>query len=253
MVPKTIIVTGASRGLGLAMAKYLLSAPQRNNVVAVARSLEPLQKLKSQFDDQVQILAGDLRLPSTAQDAVAIALQSFGAIDGLILNHGVLGQIGNISVAEVDQWKQGFEINFFSSVNFIKVALPALRESKGRIVFTSSGAVTSASRGWAMYAATKAAINNLTQSLGAEESDVICLAIEPGMVNTEMQRELREEHISSLDAEMHSKFTSVHQTSDLLEPEQPGHVMARLALGAPRSLSGQFLSWNDPALQQFSD
>lgn len=124
-----------------------------------------------------------------------------------------------------------------------KAALPALRESKGKIIFTSSGAAVNAYRGWALYAATKAAMNSFAMSLGAEEPDVTSVSIRPGMVDTEMQRALREDHGTSLDAEMHSKFTGVHKDGKLLKPEQPGHVMAKLVLDAPKEISGRFYSY----------
>lgn len=80
-------------------------------------------------------------------------------------------------------------------------------------------------------------------SLGAEEPDVTSVSIRPGMVDTEMQRALREDHATALDAEMHSKFTGVHKDGKLLKPEQPGHVMAKLVLDAPKELSGHFYSY----------
>lgn len=86
-------------------------------------------------------------------------------------------------------------------------------------------------------------MNNFAMSLGAEEPDVTSVSIRPGMVDTEMQRELREDHATNLDAEMHSKFTGVHKDGKLLQPEQPGHVMAKLALDAPKELSGHFYSY----------
>lgn len=135
-------------------------------------------------------------------------------------------------------------------------------------MFTSSGAAVTAYRGWALYAATKAAMNNFAMSLGAEEPDVTSVSIRPGMVDTEMQRELREVHGTALDAEMHSKFTGVHKDGKLLRPDQPGHVMAKLVLDAPKELSGRFYSyvfypitttleiliwdrWNDKELAEF--
>lgn len=124
-----------------------------------------------------------------------------------------------------------------------KAALPALRQSKGKIIFTSSGAAVSGYRGWGLYGATKAAMNHLALTLGSEEPDVTSVSIRPGMVDTDMQRELREDHATNMDAEMHSKFTTVHKSGKLLKPEQPGHVMAKLVLDAPKELSGRFLSY----------
>ncbi|CAI7579347.1 unnamed protein product [Penicillium bialowiezense] len=250
---KTIIVTGASRGIGLAVAKYLLQAPQSHNVVVVARSVEPLQKLKEQYGDQVAVVNGDLADFAIAKKAVDVATVTFGQLDGMVLNHGILGQVGKIADADPQQWKEGFEINFMSLVAFAKAALPQLRKSKGKIVFTSSGAAVTGYRGWALYGATKAAMNHFAMSLGAEEPDVTSVSIRPGMVNTEMQRELREDHATNLDAEMHSKFTGVHKDGKLLEPEQPGHVMAKLVLDAPKEISGHFYSWNDKELGAFQE
>lgn len=135
MSPKTFIVTGASRGrnpippcsdstnsdpgIGLAASKFLLTAPQSHNVVVVARSAEPLQKLKDQYPKQVEVLSGDLADLSLGQTAVDLALKSFGRLDGLVLNHGTLGQVNNIAEADVEQWKQGFDVNFFSLVSFV--------------------------------------------------------------------------------------------------------------------------------------
>ncbi|GMF76260.1 unnamed protein product [Aspergillus oryzae] len=210
MSAKTIIVTGASRG-----------------------HVEPLQKLKEQYNKQVEVLNGDLADLSIGQKAVDLALKSFGRLDGMVLNHGVLGQVGKIAQADPEQWKHGFDI---------KAGLPALRETKGKLVFTSSGAAVSAYRGWGLYGATKAAMNHLALSLGEEEPDVTTISIRPGMVDTEMQRELREDHATTLEPQVHSKFTTVHKEGKLLKPEQPGHVMAKLVLDGPKELSGKFLS-----------
>ncbi|CAI7659503.1 unnamed protein product [Penicillium pancosmium] len=239
---KTIIVTGASRGIGLCITEYLLTTPQPSNVVVVARTLAPLQALKEKYPKQVEVVNGDLADFSLAQKAVDVAVSTFGRLDGMVLNHGVLGQVGKIDVASTDEWKAGFDVNFFSLVAFTKAALPHLRTTNGKIIFTSSGAAVTGYRGWALYGATKAAMNHFAMSLAAEEPDVISVSIRPGMVDTNMQRELREDHATSLDAEMHAKFTGVHKDGKLLRVEQPGHVMGKLVLGAEAGLSGKFLS-----------
>jgi NADP-dependent 3-hydroxy acid dehydrogenase YdfG len=104
------------------VAKYLLSSPQSHNVVVIARSVEPLQKLKEQYNNQVEVLNGDLADFSLAQKAVDTAIKTFGQLDGMVLNHGLLGQIGKISEADPQQWKEGFDINFISLVAFVRAS-----------------------------------------------------------------------------------------------------------------------------------
>ena len=81
---------------------------------------------------------------------------------------------------------------------------------------------------------------------------ITALAIRPGVVATEMQREIREVHKDSMGEE-NKKFQEFHQTGQLLKPEQPGHVIAKLSLEAPKEFNGQFLSWNSPELKAFQE
>jgi NAD(P)-dependent dehydrogenase (short-subunit alcohol dehydrogenase family) len=139
MAPKTIIVTGASRGapspfsahieehtdlgttgLGLAISKYLLTTTPPNNIIALARSAGPLQALKDQFPENVEFIAGDLTDTTISEKAVELALTKFGGrLDGLVLNHGILGQVAAIGKADTELWKTGFDVNLFSLVAFV--------------------------------------------------------------------------------------------------------------------------------------
>ena len=80
-------------------------------------------------------------------------------------------------------------------------------------------------------------------TLGTEEKDVVTIAIRPGLVDTEMQRELREVHSKIMDPKDAEKFTSLPKSGNLLKPEQPGNVIARLVLDAPSDLSGKFITY----------
>lgn len=88
-------------------------------MLVIARSQEPLQKLKEQYGSQVEYMTGDLADLSIAKKAVDKALASFGRLDGLVLNHGILGQVGKIAEADPQQWKHGFDVNFTSLVAFV--------------------------------------------------------------------------------------------------------------------------------------
>lgn len=110
-------------GIGLVIAQYLLKAPGSNSVLVIARSEAPLQKLREQYGDQVEYLVGDVTDFSIGKEAVDKALASFGRLDGLVLNHGILGQVGKIAEADPQQWKHGFDVNFISLVAFVSLMI----------------------------------------------------------------------------------------------------------------------------------
>ena len=109
-------------GIGLASTKYLLQQSTTNHLVLVSRSIEPLQALKHQYPKQVQVLSGDVADFSLPRRAVDLAVESFGTVDALILNHGTLGQVGKVADADLQQWKEGYDVNFFSLVAFVCIS-----------------------------------------------------------------------------------------------------------------------------------
>ena len=84
-------------------------------------------------------------------------------------------------------------------------------------------------------------MNSLNMTIAVEEPDVTSLSIAPGVVDTQMQQELRDQHSSSMDKKDAARFHDLHKDGALLRPEQPGNVMARLILNPPKELSGSFL------------
>jgi NAD(P)-dependent dehydrogenase (short-subunit alcohol dehydrogenase family) len=224
--------------------------PEQHKVLLISRSTpDALIELQSQYPDRVRLFASDLSHDSSGGGAVAQALrhtesmadlseglQEPGALHGLVVNHGTLGEVARVADSTTEGWLRTFHVNLFSVVSVVQMALPALRKSKGRIVFTSSGAAGNAYAGWGAYGASKAALNHLAMTLRAEE-----------------QREIREVHANTMDEKDRVKFLEAKKMGTLLRPEQPGNVIARLAVGAPKELSGQFLSWNDKILQDFQD
>ena len=251
MTNKVLIVTGASRGIGRATAQYLLQ--QSHNVVVVARSEAPLQSLQEEYPRQVAVLAGDFSDPSLGTKAVELATSRWGCLDGVVVNHGTLGTVGKIADASTQEWSAAFNVNFFSAVALVQAALPLLRHSRGRIVLVSSGAAVTAYRTWGSYGSSKAALNHLALTLANEETQVTTVALRPGVVDTQMQTDIREKHHPFMEPEDAKRFAQLKSSGSLLRPEQPGHVMARLALEAHKELSGKFLSWNAEELAPYQD
>lgn len=248
---KVVLVTGASRGVGYAIAKFLITAQAQNKVVLVSRTAQPLEELKAIAPERVDYSTGDLSNPSFIQKTVKLAVDRFGQLDGVILNHGTLGQVKRISDLEMEDWQDCFDTNFFSAAYLAKCAIPELRKTNGRIIITSSGAAMNGYQGWGIYGATKAAQNHLTLTLAKEEKDITTVAIRPGMVDTGMQKDIREKHAANMDQGDVKKFMQAYEQGKLVKPEQCGHVIARLAVDAPSELTGQFLSWDDAKLADF--
>ena len=118
-----------------------------------------------------------------------------------------------------------------------------LRSAKGRIIFTSSGASMRAYSSWGAYGASKAALNHLAMTLAVEEPDITTISLRPGVVDTDMQRDIRDIYQEHMDYKDREKFSSLYKTGQLLKPEQPGHVIAKLVLAGTKELSGQFIRY----------
>ncbi|KAL5115735.1 hypothetical protein ACEQ8H_006343 [Pleosporales sp. CAS-2024a] len=252
-----IILTGASRGIGLATAHHLLSLSPPHSLVVVSRTRPALEHLQAQYGAaRVHVLAGDVRDGRLATQAVEAAVRQWGRVDALIVNHGSLEPVRKVGESSVEEWRGAFEGNVFSAVGFVQAALPPLRSTQGRIVFVSSGAATAAYQGWGAYGAGKAVLNHLAQTLSVEEPLVTTISIRPGVVDTDMQREIREVHHQHMSENDRIKFAALKTDGQLLRPEQPGHVIAKLAVAngdAVKGLSGKFLNWNDQSLAMYQE
>lgn len=84
-------------------------------------------------------------------------------------------------------------------------------------------------------------MNHLAGQLACEEPEVTSISVRPGVVDTEMQRELREVHSSTMAKKDNDKFLGLYQEGKLLKPSDPGDVMAKMVLDPPRELNGKFI------------
>ncbi|RYP49223.1 hypothetical protein DL769_011105 [Monosporascus sp. CRB-8-3] len=251
MSPKVFIVTGASRGLGLAVAQALLRASHK--VFLVARTEKELRTIKEQHPSSVDFITADLADLTVAPKVVRSSLQAFGKIDGLVVNHGVLSPITKISESSAEEWRRAYDINVFSAVALVKEAIPELRKSNGRVVFVSSGAAYGAYTGWGAYGTSKAALNHVCAHLAVEEPSITSVAISPGKVDTAMQKQIREEGMTGMATEVHASFVNKHEKGLLLSPDKPGTVIAKLVDGARKEFSGKHFRWNAAELADFQD
>ncbi|KAF3196968.1 hypothetical protein TWF679_003822 [Orbilia oligospora] len=237
-VTPVVILTGAGRGIGLAILQHLLALPTPPNILAVTRTLTPaLKSLSIAHSSNLETVSVDFSSPPSELQSevksliIDVALSRWGRIDSLVLNHGRLDPVAKVGDADVGDWEVTFRTNFLSIVEVIQAAVGQLRRWKGRVVLT----------GWGAYGASKAALNHLNQTLALEEPDIVTVAIRPGVVDTDMQTALREVHGKVMKPEEHAKFLNLKKSGNIVKPEDVGAVLGNLALKADKGLSGKFL------------
>ncbi|KAI0921054.1 hypothetical protein AcW2_006151 [Taiwanofungus camphoratus] len=250
-----VFITGASKGLGLAVAKILL-IDFNANVAALSRTeTHELLDLHKSHGDSLLILKGDVIDTNVVPNAVESTIKTYQHLDGLVLNAGAISPMGKIADNDVplDEWKSLFELNFFSLVTALRAALPELRKSElgGKVVFVSSGSAVKGTSAMAPYNASKAAMNSLCRTLAEEEPDVTCVAVRPGAVDTEMQTQLRAMGATTMNQKDYDRFATMHADKALVKPEDPAHVIAALSVNVPDSMSGQFISWDADECREF--
>jgi NADP-dependent 3-hydroxy acid dehydrogenase YdfG len=177
------LVTGASRGIGAAVARAL--APG-HDVLLGGRDSAALNALAAE-------LPGARPWPVDLTDGAALAEAAGGIerLDVLVHSAGV-GLLGTVAETPVSTWRRQFEINVVAVAELTRLLLPALRAARGRVVLLNSGAGLTARAGWASYAASKFALRAFADALRAEEAGngVRVTSVHPGRVDTEMQREV---------------------------------------------------------------
>lgn len=170
-----------------------------------------------------------------------LAVKLGGRIDGIVINHGAIEPLKPVANSTVEDWKKLYDINFFSPLAIVQAVIPHLRQTKGRIVFTSSGAKHKGYKAWGAYGSSKAALHSLVQHLATEEKDIVSISLSPGKTDTGMQKILREQGKGFMDDKDHASFVSVFEEGKLNPPEGPGYVIAKLALDGTLDLSGKYL------------
>lgn len=182
---KIWFVTGASKGLGLALVKKLINEGYK--VAATSRSLSDLTKAVDNANDNFLPLAVNLTNEESVQEAIELTVKTFGKID-VVVNNAGYGLLGGIEELTDREARDNFEVNVFGSLNVIRKALPYLREQKsGHILNVSSiGGFTGAFAGGGIYCATKFAVNGFSETLSAEVAPfgIKVTIVQPGYFRT---------------------------------------------------------------------
>lgn len=181
----TWLITGASRGLGRALAEEVLARGE--NLVATVRTITDLDELAAQFPQKLLVVAMDASDGASMDKAVADALKKWPTIDVLINNAGT-GMHGAVEEVSHEETQLTFEINVFGLLRMTRTVLPVMRrQGSGHIINISSVAGLAASPGTGIYAATKFAVEGATESMAHELSPlgIQVTLIEPGPFRTD--------------------------------------------------------------------
>jgi len=189
-----VIVTGASRGIGRAIAEDLAAAGWP--VVLVARSADQLQEVAGALpaDARVAACPADIADPEQVQAVVAEVQERFGAVYGLVNNAGITAD-GLLVRMSPESWRLPLTVNLDGTFHFTRAVAPLMmRQREGRIVNISSVIGLTGNAGQANYAASKAGIIALTKSVAKELGGrgITCNAVAPGFITTDMTAELPE-------------------------------------------------------------
>ncbi|UBU13821.1 SDR family oxidoreductase [Nonomuraea gerenzanensis] len=176
----TAIITGASRGLGLALARSLAGAGW--NLVLTARGSSDLRRAADELG--ATAIPGDVTDPAHVRRLAEAAPE----LDLLVNNASDLGvtPLPPLAGYPLDAFRALLETNVTAPLALVQATLPALRASRGSIVNITSDAATGAYEGWGGYGATKAALEQLSNVLSAEEPGLRVWWVDPGEMNTRM-------------------------------------------------------------------
>ena len=204
---KTVIITGASRGIGEASAR--LFADEGANVVLLARSEAAINQIARELGEKAMAIACDVSSFAEMESAVQATIAKFGHVDILINNAGVIDPISHLATADPVAWAKAIEINLTGVFNGMRSVLPAMIKAKaGTIITISSGAAHNAIEAWSHYCSSKAGAAMLTRMAHLENAHhgVRCMGLSPGTVATQMQMDIKTSGInpvSQLDWDIH--------------------------------------------------
>lgn len=181
---KVAVVTGASRGIGRAIAETLAAEGMR--LVLAARSREQLEEVAKACGTEVQIIATDLREMDAPQIMIEAAVERFGRIDVLVNNAGATKRGDFLELSEAE-WQDGFALKFFGAMRCCRAAWVHLQESRGSIVNIAGVGGRTGSAEFAIGGSVNSALLNLTKVLAdrGTKDGVRVNAINPGPIATE--------------------------------------------------------------------
>ena len=239
---KTVLITGASRGIGAAAARVF--AARGANVALLARGEEQIAALAGEIGAQALAIPCDVSRYWEMEAAVSATIQTFGRLDVVIGNAGVVEPVAHLWNSDPEAWSHTIDINLKGVYNGIRAALPQMIAARsGTVITVSSGAAHNPVEAWSHYCASKAGAAMLTRCLHLEAKGkgIRAMGLSPGTVATEMQRVIKASGInpvSQLDWSVH------------IPPEWPAEALAWMCTTDADDFLGEEISLRDEGIRR---
>ena len=239
---KTVMITGASRGIGAASARIFAEAGA--NLVLLARSTQAIATIASEIGPNALALSCDVSRYADLAAAVAAAKAAFGGTHILINNAGAVEPISHLATSDPDAWGHVIDINLKGVYYGMRAVLPDMIAAGGGTILTiSSGAAHGPVEAWSHYCASKAGAAMLTRMVDKENraDGIRAMGLSPGTVATEMQREIKASGINPV-----SKL----EWSDHIPPEWPAKALLWMCSDDAEEFTGEEISLRDEAIRR---
>ena len=241
MTGQTVAITGASRGIGAAAARAFAAAGA--NVVLLARDRDAIATLAGEIGPTALAVPCDVTRFWEVETALAAAVRTFGRLDVLVSNAGVIAPIAPIGTADPDVWGQAIDINLKGVFHGARAAVPLmLAQGGGTLITVSSGAAVNALEGWSAYCASKAGAKMFTACLHTElgAQGIRALGLSPGTVATDMQHAIKASGVNRV---------SQLDWSDHIPPEWAAQALVWMCGPDADRWLGDDISLRDPGVR----
>lgn len=242
---KSVMITGASRGIGATAARVFADAGAR--VALVARSKAAIADLAGEIGDAAIAIPCDVSRYWEVAAAVDACRKAFGGLDILINNAGVIEPISELADSDPEEWGKAIDINLKGVYYGMRAAMPVMQEAGGGTILTvSSGAAHNALEGWSHYCTSKAGAAMLTMCAHEEGAaqGIRAMGLSPGTVATDMQHRIKASGVNPV-AQM--------DWSDHIPPEWPAKALLWMCGAGADAWLGQEISLRDPEIRKKLD
>jgi NAD(P)-dependent dehydrogenase (short-subunit alcohol dehydrogenase family) len=240
---KVAIVTGAGRGLG--KASSIEMAKEGASLVILSRTPSELREtakaIKSLGGNVISIKA-DVSEPKDIDKVVDRTIEQFGKIDILMNNAGIVGPVSPIFMVDEEDWNEVMNINLRGPYLFSKAVAPyMLKQGRGKIINVTSGLGEIVMPFFGAYSVAKAGLIHLTKIMSEELEcyNIQVNGLDPGVMDTRMQEEIRNLGPEILGDEICHEFMSMKERGVLKPPEKVAKLAVFLASGESDSITGE--------------